>query len=87
LGDGGDANDVGPGHISPGGNAQNLSVPLGKLLRFDPLNPALKPSSPDPISPNGQYRIPTTNPYQGPGQCLRSTLMVSATLTALHLIL
>lgn len=68
LGDGGNANDVGPGHISPGGNAQNLSVPLGKMLRFDPLNPVLNPSSPDPVSSNGQYRIPTTNPFQGPGQ-------------------
>ena len=68
LGDGGNANDVGPGHISLGGNAQNLSVPLGKMLRFDPLNPALNPSSPDPISSNGQYRIPTNNPYQRPGQ-------------------
>ena len=68
LGDGGNANDVGPGHISPGGNAQNLSVPLGKMLRIDPLNPSLNPSSPDPISPNGQYRIPTNNPFQGAGQ-------------------
>ena len=68
LGDGGNANDVGPSHIVPGGNAQNLSTPLGKMLRFDPLNPALNPSSPDPISPNGQYRIPTSNPFQGPGQ-------------------
>lgn len=68
LGDGGNANDVGPGHIAPGGNAQNLSVPLGKMLRIDPLNPSLNPSSPDPISPNGQYRIPTSNPFQGPNQ-------------------
>jgi hypothetical protein len=68
LGDGGNANDVGPSHIEPGGNAQNLGAPLGKMLRFDPLNPALSPSSPDPISTNGQYRIPTTNPFQGPGQ-------------------
>src|ERR1017187_8019183 len=68
LGDGGDANDVGASHIVPGGNAQNLSTPLGKFLRFDPLNPALNPGSPDPISPNGQYRIPTTNPFQGAGQ-------------------
>jgi glucose/arabinose dehydrogenase len=68
LGDGGNANDVGPGHISPGGNAQNLSTPLGKFLRFDPLNPALNPGSPDPVSANGQYRIPTSNPFQGPGQ-------------------
>ena len=68
LGDGGDANDVGVSHIEPGGNAQNLSTPLGKMLRFDPLNPALTPGSPDAISANGQYRIPTTNPFQGPGQ-------------------
>src|SRR5262249_56370438 len=68
LGDGGNANDVGPGHIAPGGNAQNLSVPLGKMLRFNPLNPSLNSSSPDPISPNRQYRIPPNNPFQGPGQ-------------------
>ncbi len=68
LGDGGNANDVGASHIEPGGNAQNLSTPLGKMLRFDPVNPALTPASPDPISANGQYRIPTTNPFQGPGQ-------------------
>jgi glucose/arabinose dehydrogenase len=68
LGDGGNANDVGPSHIEPGGNAQNLSTPLGKMLRFDPLGPALTPTSTDPISANGQYRIPATNPFQGPGQ-------------------
>jgi glucose/arabinose dehydrogenase len=68
LGDGGDANDVGASHIEPGGNAQNLSTPLGKMLRFDPLNPSLTPASADVVSLNGQYRIPTTNPFQGPGQ-------------------
>ncbi|MCX6929950.1 MAG: PQQ-dependent sugar dehydrogenase, partial [Verrucomicrobia bacterium] len=68
LGDGGNANDVGPSHIEPGGNAQNLSTPLGKMLRFDPLNPALTTGSPDPVSANGQYRIPMTNPFQGAGQ-------------------
>lgn len=68
LGDGGDANDVGASHLEPGGNAQNLSTPLGKMLRFDPLHPALTPASSDPISANGQYRIPTSNPFQGPGQ-------------------
>lgn len=68
LGDGGNANDVGASHIEPGGNAQNLSTPLGKMLRFDPINPALNPTSPNPISANGQYRIPTTNPFQGVGQ-------------------
>jgi glucose/arabinose dehydrogenase len=68
LGDGGNANDVGPSHIEPGGNAQNLSTPLGKMLRFDPLNPALNPGSTDSISSNGQYRIPAGNPFQGSGQ-------------------
>ncbi|HEV8291316.1 MAG TPA: PQQ-dependent sugar dehydrogenase, partial [Tepidisphaeraceae bacterium] len=55
-------------HIEPGGNAQNLSTPLGKMLRFDPLHPSLTPGSSDPISSNGQYRIPAGNPFQGPGQ-------------------
>lgn len=68
IGDGGNANDVGASHIEPGGNAQNLSTPLGKMLRFDPLNPTLTTNSPDPISTNGQYRIPTSNPFQGVGQ-------------------
>jgi hypothetical protein len=63
LGDGGDANDVGASHIVPGGNAQNLSTPLGKFLRFDPLDPALTTGSADTISANGQYRIPADNPF------------------------
>jgi len=62
LGDGGNANDVGASHIEPGGNAQNLSTPLGKMLRIDPLNPTLTASSTDPVSTNGQYRVPVTNP-------------------------
>ncbi len=68
LGDGGNANDVGASHIEPGGNAQNLTTPLGKMLRIDPVNPALNPGSPDPMSLNGQYRLPATNPFQAPGQ-------------------
>jgi glucose/arabinose dehydrogenase len=68
LGDGGNANDVGASHIAPGGNAQNLSTPLGKMLRIDPLNPALNPGSQDPVSINGQYRIPASNLFQGAGQ-------------------
>jgi glucose/arabinose dehydrogenase len=68
TGDGGNANDVGPSHVEPGGNAQNLTVALGKMLRIDPINPALTPGSPNPISGNGQYRIPADNPFQAPGQ-------------------
>ena len=68
LGDGGNANDVGASHIEPGGNAQNLSTPLGKMLRLDPLPPSLTPGSADPASGNGQYRIPTGNPFQAAGQ-------------------
>ena len=65
LGDGGNANDVGPSHIEPGGNAPNLRTPLGKMLRIDPLNPSVTTGSLDPISSNGQYRIPLLNPYKG----------------------
>src|SRR5205823_801180 len=68
TGDGGNANDVGASHIEPGGNAQNLTTALGKMLRIDPTNPSLNPTSSDPISTNGQYRIPADNPFQGPGQ-------------------
>jgi glucose/arabinose dehydrogenase len=63
LGDGGNANDSGTGHIVSTGNAQDLSVPLGKLLRINPLNPTLNPTSTDAISSNGQYRIPASNPF------------------------
>lgn len=66
TGDGGNANDVGPSHIEPGGNSQNLTTPLGKMLRIDPVNPALTPGSPNAASPNGQYRIPASNPFTGP---------------------
>jgi glucose/arabinose dehydrogenase len=68
LGDGGNANDVGPSHIEPGGNAQNLTTPLGKMIRIDPINPSLTPLSANPLSSNGQYRIPTDNPFTGPGE-------------------
>jgi glucose/arabinose dehydrogenase len=68
TGDGGNANDVGASHVEPGGNAQNLGVALGKMLRIDPINPALKPLSLDPISGNGQYRIPADNPFKAAGQ-------------------
>ncbi len=68
LGDGGNANDVGPSHLEPGGNAQNLSTPLGKMLRIDPIAPALTTGSANTVSANGQYRIPLDNPFQGPGQ-------------------
>jgi hypothetical protein len=59
---------VGPSHVEPGGNAQNLTVALGKMLRIDPLNPTLTPASPNPASGNGQYRIPADNPFHGVGQ-------------------
>lgn len=68
LGDGGNANDVGPSHIEPGGNSQNLTTPLGKMIRIDPVHPSLNPGSPDPVSPNGEYRIPVSNPFQVPGE-------------------
>ncbi len=68
IGDGGNANDVGASHIEPGGNAQNLSTPLGKMLRIDPLDPALTMGSADAASANGQYRIPQSNLFDGAGE-------------------
>ncbi|WP_428938099.1 PQQ-dependent sugar dehydrogenase [Fontivita pretiosa] len=68
TGDGGNANDVGPSHIEPGGNAQNLTTVMGKMLRIDPLHPSLTSGSTNPVSSNGQYRIPADNPFQSPGQ-------------------
>jgi glucose/arabinose dehydrogenase len=68
LGDGGNANDVGASHIEPGGNAQNMTTPLGKIIRIDPVSPSSTPGSADAVSSNGQYRIPTTNPFNGAGE-------------------
>jgi glucose/arabinose dehydrogenase len=51
FGDGGNAGDQGPGHVS-GGNGQSLGTLLGKILRINPT-----PS-------NGQpYTIPPDNPF------------------------
>jgi glucose/arabinose dehydrogenase len=57
LGDGGAADDQGPGH-APEGNAQNLAPNnvLGKILRIDPLGRN---------SANGKYGIPADNPFIG----------------------
>jgi len=54
-GDGGEADDQGAGHV-PGGNAQQLTNPLGKILRID-VNTR--------NSANGQYGIPADNPFVG----------------------
>ena len=57
LGDGGSADDQGPGHV-PGGNGQDLSEGnvLGKILRIDPRGTN---------SANGQYGVPGHNPFVG----------------------
>ena len=68
LGDGGGANDTGAGHNVAIGNGQDLTTPLGKMLRIDPVLPTLTPTSTDPASANGQYRIPQSNPFDGPGE-------------------
>ncbi len=53
MGDGGAADDQGPGH-SPVGNGQDRSNLFGKILRIDPLGDN---------APNGQYGIPADNPF------------------------
>ena len=57
LGDGGGADDQGPGH-APGGNGQDLSEGnvLGKILRIDPQGSN---------GANGQYGVPSDNPFVG----------------------
>lgn len=50
-GDGGGANDVGPGH-SPIGNGQDTTTLLGKILRID-------------VSGSSPYEIPPDNPFVG----------------------
>ncbi|MCL5095996.1 MAG: CHRD domain-containing protein [Candidatus Omnitrophica bacterium] len=56
TGDGGGADDVGPGHLAPDGNAQSLQRIYGKILRID-VNGT--------NSANGQYGIPSDNPFVG----------------------
>ena len=63
FGDGGNANDVGAGHITATGNAQNLGTILGKVIRINPLEPPAHPASDGDVSANGQYRIPRDNPF------------------------
>ncbi len=53
LGDGGNADDQGPGH-SPQGNGQDTSNVLGSILRIDPVGGN---------SLNGQYGVPSDNPF------------------------
>ncbi|MGC3990906.1 MAG: PQQ-dependent sugar dehydrogenase [Chthoniobacteraceae bacterium] len=65
LGDGGAANDVGDGHNVTTGNGQDLHTVLGKILRIDPLAPALTTGSSDATSANGNYRVPASNPLVG----------------------
>ena len=40
---------------------------LGKILRIDPLDPALTAASGDPASANGNYRVPASNPFISSG--------------------
>jgi hypothetical protein len=68
IGDGGNGGDVGDGHTPNIGNAQDTSNLLGKILRIDPLAPALNPTA-DPVAGNGKYRNPANNPFVGaPGR-------------------
>jgi hypothetical protein len=55
FGDGGAADDQGPGH-SPGGNGQDLNKILGKVIRID---------VDARTSANRQYGVPAENPFVG----------------------
>src|SRR6266545_2822806 len=57
TGDGGAGNDQGTGHIEPGGNAQNITTLLGKMLRIH-------------VTPNSStISIPSNNPFFGCLSC------------------
>jgi glucose/arabinose dehydrogenase len=58
MGDGGGANDIGPGHNPKTGNAQDPNVVLGKMLRID-VN--------GNNAANGRYGIPADNPFAKEG--------------------
>lgn len=58
LGDGGAANDLGPGHNPQTGNAQDPNTVLGKILRLD-VN--------GKNAANGKYGTPGDNPFAGGG--------------------
>jgi glucose/arabinose dehydrogenase len=58
TGDGGAAHDLGPGH-SAQGNGQDLTNPLGKVLRIDPLGRK------GTAKFEGRYSIPADNPFIG----------------------
>lgn len=62
TGDGGGADDQGPGHVAIG-NGQDPSSgnALGKILRINP-DPSAEGGT---LSANGQYRIPSNNPFSG----------------------
>ena len=82
LGDGGNANDVGASHFSPGGNAQNLGTPLGKMLRFDPLAPAATPGSGDAPAPMASTASRPATPSRRQARSRRSLPMAFATPSA-----
>ena len=65
FGDGGNGNDVGPGHTTNVGNGQDTTNLLGDILRIDPISPTLTTGSPNPQSANAKYRIPADNPFVG----------------------
>ncbi len=56
-----------PGLDGTSAHSQNRSVIFGKILRLDPLPPALTPGSADLVSANGKYRIPIANPFAADG--------------------
>ena len=68
LGDGGNANDVGSQPHRARRQCAEPDDAARQNVRIDPINPTLTPGSSDAASSNGQYRIPTTNPFKAAGQ-------------------
>jgi len=69
VGDGGAANDLGPGH-SEGGNGQDTENILGTILRIDPTGTKGKKKF------DGAYAVPFDNPKYNAGCCAEEAIAV-----------
>ena len=66
------------------GNGQDLTTVLGKILRIDPLDPSLTGGSADPVSANGKYRVPASNPFIGSSAAVHASATVPSSTASVR---
>lgn len=64
-GDGGDSYDDAAGHTAPGGNGQDITRPLGKMLRINVDGVGAVPFDGQIGGVANAYRVPADNPFAG----------------------